>query len=946
MEEIRKKWLKKWEEAKVFEAIPDSNKKKFFGTLPYPYVNSYLHLGHFYSSMRLEAFSRYKRMKGFNVLYAQGWHCTGSPIVNAAKRIAENEPIQVGILKKQGFSDDEIKKFADPKAWVEYFPPQAQADFTDMGYSIDWRRQFITTDLNPHYDKFIKWQFNKLKEKNYVVKGKFPVVWDPIENTPVGDHARLEGEGETPQEFILVKHKLDDKFLISATLRQDTILGITNLYVHPEIVYSIIETKGEKWILSEHTANNLKFQDYDVKKIGTIKGDELIGKKVEVVDGRKVLILPATFLNETFGTGLVHSVPSDSADDLIALYDLQKDEETCKKYGIDIEELKGVKPIGVLNTEGYGDIPAKKMLEKYNVKHQNERGKLDKIKKELYKLSYYNASFNHLYKDFFDKNIEGVKVEDGKEYIKEELMKMGWIDIYYQLTGKVVARSLGECLVKIVDNQWFLAYGDEDWTNKARECLDGMKLFPDKTRSQFNYVLGWLHNWACTRELGLGTKLPWDESWLIESLSDSTIYMAFYTINYKLKNIDSKKLDDAFFNYILLSEGDGNNLQLDKEIADELKEEFEYWYPMDFRTTGKDLIQNHMSFCIFNHVAIFPKKHWPKSFGLNGHVMVNGEKMSKSKGNFIIMRDALKNYGADASRFTALSGGEGIDDANFDTEMAKSIDIKLNQWIEFATQNYNKGRDEKKSIDEWMESQINLIGTDMTNFMEETLFRSALQKGYFDMQRALKWYMRRTNNNPNKDVMNKFIETQTIILAPFTPFICEEIWEKLGKDGFISITDWPEFEKPKESDLKSQVLEDTLKNTLEDISSVLKLAKIKKPSKIKIFISANWKYDFYSKLNEELKNSRNVGELIRIFSTDEKYRENIKEISTIIQKTVKSGKSIDKILSQDDELNNMQESIDFLVNIFNAEVEIMVAEKSDENKAKQARPGKVAILVE
>ena len=127
------------------------------------------------------------------------------------------------------------------------------------------------------------------------------------------------------------------------------------------------------------------FLNYTIKNIGTIKGTELIGKKVTVVGNRQVLILPATFLDENFGTGLVHSVPSDSADDLIALHDLQKDEKRCKQYNLDINEVKNIKPIGVLNTKGYGDVPSQKMLEKYNVKHQDERKKLDKIKKELYK---------------------------------------------------------------------------------------------------------------------------------------------------------------------------------------------------------------------------------------------------------------------------------------------------------------------------------------------------------------------------------------------------------------------------------------------------------------------------------------------------------------------------------------------------------------------------------
>ena len=215
--EIEDKWQDKWDKAKIFEANPDK-RKKFFVNAPYPYINGFLHLGHLYTYLRTETFARYKRMQGYNVLYPQGWHATGSPIVNAAKRIKENEPKQIKIMKEMSFSDSEIKKFADPKYWVKYFPPENKKDFQKLGLSIDWRREFYTTELNPYYDKFVKWQFNILKEKNYIIKGEFPVVWCPKDNTIVQDHSRIEGEGEVPQEFILVKHKLIVKIKIE-TLR-------------------------------------------------------------------------------------------------------------------------------------------------------------------------------------------------------------------------------------------------------------------------------------------------------------------------------------------------------------------------------------------------------------------------------------------------------------------------------------------------------------------------------------------------------------------------------------------------------------------------------------------------------------------------------------------------------------------------------------------------------
>jgi len=747
----------------------------------------------------------------------------------------------------------------------------------------------------------------------------------------------IEGEGETPQEYVLIKHKFGEKWIVSATLRPDTIMGVTNLYINPKS--NLVEAKvdNETWIISEKTAKELAYQDKKVKVLKKIKGKSLIGKKVKEFAGNEVIILPATFVSTEVGTGIVHSVPSDSADDLIALYDIQKDKELCEKFNLDFEEIKKIEPIAVINIPGYGKIPAADAIKKLGIKNQKEHEKLAKAKDMLYKDGFYKGKLNKLYIKKFSKDYSGKSVIQVKDKIKDELVKSDYGDIYYQLTGRVVARTLGECLVKIVDDQWFMAYGDKKWTKTAHECLKNMKLYPEKTRSQFNYVLDWLRNWACTREFGLGTKLPWDEKWIIESLSDSTIYMAYYTIAHKIKEIAIEKIDDDFFDYVLL--GKNNKTKVNKKLADELRNEFEYWYPMDYRNTGKDLIQNHMSFSIFNHCAIFPKKHWPVSYGLNGHVMVDGDKMSKSKGNFITMREANKKYGADASRFSALSGGEGIDDANFDTELAKSMPDKLNSLLEFAKKYYNKGRKEKLAIDSWMENTLNKIINDTTGYYEETLFRSAIQVCYFELQNKLKWYMRRCVNKPNKDIINKVIETQALLLSPITPFICEEIWETIGRKGFISTAEWPVAKK-----IKQDNSEDIIKNTMEDIYSVLTLLKIKQAKKIRLFIADKWKYDLYKILHKELQKTRDFKHLMSKVMQKNELKRYSKEIVKIIQKTSKTG--IDNIIEQSEEFKILLQSKDFFKSEFKAEIIIEKADKSKENKARQALPGKVAILVE
>jgi len=103
-----------------------------------------------------------------------------------------------------------------------------------------------------------------------------------------------------------------------------------------------------------------------------------------------------------------------------------------------------------------------------------------------------------------------------------------------------LSRSADECVVALCD-QWFLNYGDVEWKNSVRKYLESVELFHDETRRNFEATLDWIQEHACSRTYGLGTRLPWDEKWLIESLSDSTIYMAFYTVKHILQGWE---LDD------------------------------------------------------------------------------------------------------------------------------------------------------------------------------------------------------------------------------------------------------------------------------------------------------------------------------------------------------------------------------------------------------------------
>lgn len=162
-----------------------------------------------------------------------------------------------------GIDNDIVHKFADPDFWLTFFPPLAIKDLKRLGFAIDWRRSFITTKRNPYYDRFIKWQFNKLKNLNKLMYGCRPSIISIKTLQPCADHDRSEGEGVGHQEYTVIKLKLktyldikqlviDDYksyiseinelpiYLLAATLRPETMYGQTGCFVLPEGDYCAV----------------------------------------------------------------------------------------------------------------------------------------------------------------------------------------------------------------------------------------------------------------------------------------------------------------------------------------------------------------------------------------------------------------------------------------------------------------------------------------------------------------------------------------------------------------------------------------------------------------------------------------------------------------------------------------------------------------------------------
>ncbi len=951
---LEEKWRKKWYAEKAFESNPDS-KKKFFVTVAYPYPNSPQHIGHGRTYTLADVHARFMRMCGYNVLFPMGFHYTGTPILGMARRVQENDKELIETFRTlYKVPEEKIKELSEPIKIADYFHQEIKLGMIEMGYSIDWRREFTTID--PMYSKFIEWQFRKLKEKGFVIQGTHPVGWCPKDQNPVSQHDTLGDVEPSFTEYTVIKFPYENYILPTATLRPETIFGVTNLWINPNVNYEIVKVDNEQWIISSECATKLGFLNKKVVKVGNIVGKELIGKKVKVPKRNdEVTILPATFVKSENGTGLVMSVPAHAPFDYQALEDLRKETEDSSVLTV----LGTIKPISIIETEGYGEIPARDIVERFGIDNQNNP-KLEEATKELYAKEFYGGKLKQNTGKFAQKTIS-----ESKDEVKKWILSDGNADILYELNESPVRCRCGaECVVKLLDNQWFLDYSNPEWKEKAHSWINEMSILPEEIRNEFNHVVDWLRERACARQHGLGTKLPWDKNWIIESLSDSVIYMAYYIISKYVngKEISSENVTDTFFDYVFLGEGNlkdvSSNCKIKPEILEEIKNEFQYYYPVNSRHSGRDLVPNHLTFFIFNHIAVFPKKYWPEEIVVNGSVLMDGKKMSKSMGNIIPLRDAIRNHGADSIRLAILISAELLQDADFNQEAVRGIKNKLENMLLDCTRFKAAKNMSLQQEDKWIQSRLQQLVVKTTQSIEKMRLREALHYVLYEFDSDLQWYTKRAEAKNRTDyigILHQIFSTRVVMMSPFAPYVSEEMWSLLGNAGLASKSSWP-VALDEKIDLQSIQSENLLKTILDDIKNIIKVTKIA-PKKITVYVAASWKVTVYQKiLSKVLKGEMNIGALIRALIDDKETAE-VKKDPDFVKKTVNDilSESQEERESKNkvglvDEKNVLSELESLIKNEYGMWLQIF--SESDQNKydpknkAKTARPFKPAILIE
>jgi leucyl-tRNA synthetase len=331
-------------------------------------------------------------------------------------------------------------------------------------------------------------------------------------------------------------------------------------------------------------------------KVTDILGSDLIGTLVDAplaVHKEGIRILPMDTVKPTKGTGVVTCVPSDSPDDYATTLELAKKPEF---YGIKKEWIdKEIIPI--IQTP-MGDLIAKTLYEKLKINSPKDAKQLAEAKEIAYKNGFYQGTMIH-------GPYSGKSVQDARPLTEKELIESGLAFKYAEPDGLVISRSGDECVAAYLD-QWYFSYGtaenggDGEWCQAVWNHVEkGLDCYYPEAKHAFEQTIGWLAQWACSRSYGLGTKLPWDPSQLVESLSDSTVYMAYYTVCHILhgdifgktpgissKPISPEQMTDDVWDYIFHRK-DTVDTNIAAEDLEAMRREFSYWYPLDIRVSGK-----------------------------------------------------------------------------------------------------------------------------------------------------------------------------------------------------------------------------------------------------------------------------------------------------------------------------------------------------------------------
>jgi leucyl-tRNA synthetase len=773
-QKIEAKWQKRWAEARVFESEVDPSKPKYYTLEMLPYPSGTLHMGHMRNYAIGDVVARVKRMRGFNVLHPMGWDAFGLPAENAA-----------------------IKNNTHPRTWTNKNIEEFQRVLRRFGFSYDWRREISTCE--PEYYRWNQWFFLRMLERGLAYRKKSRVNWCPKCRTVLANEQVINGgycwrhedtlvesreieqwflkttayaeqllddlnqlEGGWPERVILMQRNwigksqgAKVKFAVADvagaepievfTTRIDTIYGATAVILAPghPLVSSLLDgspVRGEaEPRLMRMRQTSVKTDDLaTMEKEGFFTGRHAVNP----FSGEKIPIWVGNFVLMEYGTGAIMAVPAHDERDL----------EFCRKYGLPVRVV--VQPKEVESSK----LKVEKAKENPAAAHTGQQGIEEPFTE--YGISIDSGPFSGMESEAAIAKMTafGEQKRFGRAETIFRLKDWGISRQRYWGTPIPVVYCAKDGMVAVPDK-------DLPVLLPPNPKLTGMGESPLAATPEFV-------NTTCPKCGGPARR----ETDTMDTFVDSSWY---------------------FYRYC-----DPHN---DKAPFDSAKAA--YWFPIDQYIGGITHAILHLLYSRFwckvmRDLGLITHNEPAARLFTQGMVQKGGVAMSKSRGNVVGAEEMAQKYGADTGRLYTLFAAPPEKDLEWSEESIEGSWRFLNRVYRLVDRHALAVRDVKSgSIDAVIATAKERVLLRKTHQTLRRVTQDFETRWHFNSAIAL--IMELTNEIYGQEpleegvrptIRKEVLELLTLMLAPMTPHLSEELWEMLGHMGGLWTVGWPAFD--------------------------------------------------------------------------------------------------------------------------------------------------------
>lgn len=744
--EIEKKWQKRWDEENIYKVTEDKSREKYYVLEMFPYPSGKLHMGHVRNYSIGDVVARFKTMKGFNVLHPMGYDAFGLPAENAA-----------------------IKNNVEPAKWTYENMAEMTEQLKQLGLSYDWDREVAT--CKPDYYKWMQWIFIQFYKKGLAYKKESPVNWCPSCATVLANEQIVDGECERCKTAVTKKSLSQWYFKI--TDYADRLLdGLDDLEGWPNKV----KIMQKNWIGRSYGAEVVfKIDGFDCNlEVFTTRPDTLFGVTYMVLAPEHPYVL-----------------------DLVGGSDRERE---VKAY---IEEVKKKNEIERSSTTGE---KTGVFLGRYAINPVNEK-KIPIFISDYVLMNYGTGAIMavpaHDERDFafakkFNLEILPVISPDGKKISGSDLKEAIIEDGIMLNSGKYDGRKNREVSDEIVAELQKRDIGEKKVNCRLRDWLISRQRYWG-TPIPMIYCdnCGWIPE----EESKLPVLLPTDVEFTGKGESPIATSKTFKDVSCpKCGKKAEREVDtmDTFLDssWYYLRYCDARNTE---RIFD--KEKVDYWMNVDQYIGGVEHAILHLMYARFFQMALtdlgYTKSQEPfKNLLTQGMVVKDGKKMSKSIGNIVAPSEIIESYGADTARLFILFAAppereldwsdEGVEGSyRFINRVYKLVYENIARYPDVLPVDFTNDNKADKELLFVLNSTVKKVGIDIGERFNFNTGISAI------MELVNFMYKYKEGKDFNPELFKQAIHKLVLILAPFTPHVCEEMWSGLGNETSVHLEAWP-----------------------------------------------------------------------------------------------------------------------------------------------------------